>query len=76
MAVKDTSTHCPAKPQTIKGIMIGAKSVEQVVIETDKGTSAFAKKPMTFDAVPLGQEPRRIMPTAISGGISKARTRP
>ena len=56
--------------------MIGANKVEQVVMETDKGTSAFAKNPMTFDAVPLGQDPRRIMPTAISGGISKARTKP
>ena len=75
IAIKETSTHWPARPQTMKGIIMGANNVEQVVMETDKGTSALARNPMTFDAVPLGQEPRRIMPTAISGGISKARTR-
>ncbi len=36
-------------------------------METDKGTSALAKKPMTLDAVPLGQEPNKTMPTASSG---------
>lgn len=69
MAKKETSTHWPASPQTIKGIMMGANRVEQVVMDTDSGTSAFARKPMTLDAVPLGQDPSRIMPTAISGGI-------
>ena len=75
MAKNETSTHWPARAQTIKGIIIGASSVETVVIDTARGTSPLARKLMTLDAVPLGQEPSNTMPTASSGVRSKASTR-
>ena len=72
---KDTVTHWPASAQTRKGIMTGASSVDTVVMETARGTSPLARKLMTLDAVPLGQEPRRTMPTASSGVRPNTMTR-
>ncbi|GAB3792129.1 hypothetical protein GCM10028868_07150 [Virgibacillus kimchii] len=51
--------------------MIGAKIVDDAVILTDKGVSPLERKVMTFDAVPPGQQPTRITPTATSGGNCK-----
>ncbi len=39
---------------------------------TESGTSPFARKLMTFDEVPPGQQPTRITPAAISGGSESA----
>src|SRR5699024_7172634 len=42
--------------------------VETVVIATDKATFPLAKNVMTLEAVPPGQQPTRMTPSAISGG--------
>ena len=39
---------------------------------TESGTSPFARKLMTFEEVPPGQQPTRITPAAISGGSERA----
>ena len=45
-----------------------APKVEQVVMATDKATLALAKKAITLEAVPPGQQATRINPTAKKGG--------
>src|SRR5699024_9925206 len=52
----------------IAGVNNGANKVETVVIATDKATFPLAKNVMTFEAVPPGQQPTRMTPSAISGG--------
>src|SRR5690606_2876247 len=47
---------------------MGASKVVTDVMATDKAKSPRAKKVMTFDAVPPGQQPTKITPTATSGG--------
>ena len=48
------------------GVIIGAKSVEAVVMPTEKGTSPRQRKLMMLEETPPGQQPTRIRPTAIS----------
>ena len=50
--------------------MTGAKSVVHEVIVTDRATSPRARNVTTFEAVPPGQQPKSIRPTATSGGRS------
>ena len=66
MARIDTSTHLPAKRYTKNGVTIGARSVDKIVIETDIETFPPAMWVITFDAVPPGQHPTRIIPKAMS----------
>ena len=63
---KDTSTHFPAKRYTSAGVRNGARRVETIVIPTDKGTSPSAIYVITLLAVPPGQHPTRITPSARS----------
>ena len=56
----------------IKGVKMGAKSVEQRVNETDNATFPFEKKVMRFDAVPPGQLPTITIPIRNSVGNCKS----
>ena len=47
--------------------MKGAIKVATAVSVTDKAIFAFAKYAITFDARPLGEEPIKTTPAAISG---------
>src|SRR5699024_1757283 len=64
----ETSRHSRANKKIIAGVNNGATKVEAVVIATDKATFPLAKNVMTFEAVPPGQQPTRVTPSAISGG--------
>ena len=68
MPAAGTSMRSPANRSTIIGVMIGASSVEAVVIPTEKGTSPPQRNDMIFDEMPPGEQPTRISPTAISSG--------
>ena len=52
--------------------MIGARTVDAIVMETESATSPRARYVMTLDEVPPGQVPTRITPAASSGGREKA----
>ena len=58
------------------GVRIGESNVEIVVKVTDSATSARARNATTFEAVPPGQVPTRMTPTASSGGNCNARLMP
>ena len=45
----------------------GASIVLILEIVTDKALSPFARKVITFDVVPVGEQPNRIRPTASMG---------
>src|SRR5699024_7005097 len=64
----ETSSHSRANKYIIAGVKNGDDKVETVVIATDKATFPLAKNVMTFEAVPPGQQPTRMTPSAISGG--------
>src|SRR5699024_2247535 len=64
----ETSSHSRPNKYIIDGLNNGANKVETVVIATDKATFPLAKNVMTFEAVPPGQQPTRMTPSAISGG--------
>ena len=66
MATKDTSTHVPARMYTNAGVKSGANNVEVIVIPTDNATSPFAICVITLLAVPPGQQPTSITPSAKS----------
>ena len=66
MAKIETSTHLPAKRYTKNGVTSGARRVDKIVIETDIDTFPPAMWVITFDAVPPGHDPTRIIPKAIS----------
>ncbi len=51
--------------------MIGAKSVANEVMVIDKATLALAIYDITLEAKPLGEQPTKITPAAISGGKLK-----
>ena len=55
-------------PVLLATLIVIVISVLQVVITTDSATSARAIRLTTLLAVPPGQQPTRITPTAISGG--------
>ena len=52
--------------------MKGAIKVATAVSVTDKATFAFAKYAITFDARPLGEDPIKTTPAAISAGKLKS----
>lgn len=64
------STHLLAKSKISRGVTIGARIVETEAMATASGTFPLARNTMTFDAVPLGQHPTKITPTATSFGKS------
>ncbi len=66
------SIQVPASSDTSAGVASGAIRVETSAIDTPSATSPRARKVITFDAVPLGQQPTRITPTAMSGGRRSA----
>ena len=66
-----TSTNVPASNQHTTGVSRGASNVDTAVIPTDNAKSPFARYVITFDAVPPGQQPTNITPTAISWGKLK-----
>ena len=53
----------PTKKEVNVGVIIAAKTVEIDVIVTDSAKFTFARKLMTLDAVPPGQQDTRIKPT-------------
>ena len=68
IARKDTSTQAPASRYTNNGVISGAASVEVIVIPTESATSPPAIYVITLLAVPPGQHPTRITPSARSVG--------
>ena len=69
-----TSSRFPASSAVKAGVMIAASRVEAVVMATESGTSARAKKEITFEAVPPGQQETRIRP--IAKGVGKLNSQP
>lgn len=67
-----TGTSVPASHFVSTGVITIAPIVEHIVISTDKATFARAMYVTTFDAVPPGQHPTRISPTA--SGVGNAST--
>src|SRR5699024_1999195 len=63
-----TSNHSRNINQINAEINTVHNKVETVFIATDKATLPLAKNVMTFEAVPPGQQPTRMTPSAISGG--------
>lgn len=57
-----TSIDCPARNSTIRGVTIGASSVDTVVIPTENATSPWHKKLMILLDTPPGQQPTRMIP--------------
>src|SRR5699024_593367 len=76
MSPADTGNHLLAKSNISAGVKIGAKIVDTAVTATDNAVFPLAKKVMTFDAVPPGQQPTKMTPTATSAGKSKPTARP
>ena len=66
--MKETSTHAPASTYAKDGVASGATSVDTIVIPTDNATSPPAIYVITLLAVPPGQHPTRITPSARSSG--------
>ena len=64
----ETSTLLPTSKVVIKGVNIMANKVLTAVIETERATSALAKKLITFEAVPPGQLATNIKPIENSKG--------
>ena len=50
------------------GVKIGATSVDTAVTVTESAKLAFARKHITLEARPLGQQPTRMIPAATSSG--------
>ena len=65
---KSTSINSPANVFIRKGVSSGESKVAQAVKVTDKARFALAKNDITLDASPLGEEPTKMIPAAISGG--------
>ena len=68
IADADTGIHCPASNNVNIGVIIGARTVETIVIPTDNAISPLAKNVITFDDVPPGHVPTNTTPTANSAG--------
>src|SRR5688500_75177 len=68
---KSTETNSPARSSINNGVIKGASNVAIAVTVTESGTFALAMYDMTFEARPLGTQPIRITPAAISGGKLK-----
>ena len=57
----------------IKGVRIGDRTVDTLVMVTDRARSPLLMKVMTLLDVPPGQVPTRTTPTVRAGLRSKAR---
>ncbi|OKN71614.1 hypothetical protein AM469_006488 [Pseudomonas aeruginosa] len=68
IAANDTGSQAEASSQTSAGVTSGASRVVTEVIATDRATSPRDSQVITLEAVPPGQQPTRITPTAISAG--------
>ncbi|MNN68265.1 hypothetical protein D3C81_1839620 [compost metagenome] len=66
--MNDTGNQAEASNQIKAGVSSGARRVVTAAMATDNARSPRASQVITFDDVPLGQQPTRITPTAISGG--------
>mmetsp|Transcript_10659 Transcript_10659/g.23817 ORF Transcript_10659/g.23817 Transcript_10659/m.23817 type:complete len:204 (-) Transcript_10659:276-887(-) len=66
-------TRFPASMDTRVGVARGARSVDPVVISTERATSPLAMSVMRFDDVPPGHEPNKISPAAMSAGSLRRR---
>src|SRR5687768_9907529 len=62
------STNAPASSFINNGVTNGAIIVDTAVMVMDNARFAFARYDITFDAMPFGEQPMRIIPAAISGG--------
>ena len=60
------STKHPASTFIATGVRNGERRVEQQVMVTESATSAFARKAITFDAVPPATDPTSTHPAASS----------
>ncbi|MNF75343.1 hypothetical protein D3C84_574070 [compost metagenome] len=67
-SMNDTGNQAEASSQIRAGVSSGARRVVTAAMATDSARSPRASQVITFDEVPLGQQPTRITPTAISGG--------
>src|SRR3546814_19730597 len=67
-AENDTGNQAEASSQISAGVNNGASRVVMAESDTAKARSPRANQVMTLEDVPLGQQPTRITPTAISGG--------
>ena len=65
---KEIGSQVEASSQISAGVSRGASRVVTAAMATDSARSPLASQVMTLDAVPLGQQPTRMTPTAISGG--------
>ena len=63
-----SGNQADASSQISAGVSSGARRVVTAAIATDRARSPRASQVMTLEDVPLGQQPTRITPTAISGG--------
>ncbi|SPU05511.1 Uncharacterised protein [Bacillus spizizenii] len=72
----ETGSHSLANSIIKTGVKTGANKVEIVVTATERAVFPFAKNVMTLEAVPPGQQPTRITPTAISAGRCSPNERP
>ena len=66
--IKSIGTYCPASNFISRGVRTGASNVATAVNVTDSARFALAINDITLDARPLGEEPIRIIPAAISAG--------
>src|SRR5699024_11192609 len=76
MSPADTGNHLLAKSKISAGVKMGAKIVDTAVTATDRAVFPLAKKVMTFDAVPPGQQPTNMTHTPTSAGKCNATARP
>src|SRR3990167_11294830 len=67
-SMNDTGSQAEASSQISAGVSSGARRVVTAAIATDNARSPRASQVITLDDVPLGQQPTRITPTAISAG--------
>ena len=74
IARASTGTRAPISQAESAGVSTAAAIVETAVIVTESGTSALARKAITLDAVPPGQQATRISPAPISAGSANAIT--
>ncbi|KXJ30493.1 hypothetical protein AX284_08025 [Pseudomonas sp. HUK17] len=65
---KEIGSQVEASSQISAGVSRGASRVVTAAMATDSARSPLASQVITLDAVPLGQQPTRMTPTAISGG--------
>ena len=70
MAKKSIGTKAPAKYFINSGVIKGATTVATAVSVTERAILALAKYAITLEAKPLGEEPIRTTPAAISAGKS------